>query len=241
MFLTPDDFKKRIEFSLVPHFLSETEIKQKCHKAIDYEVGVICVNPNFVKTVKSLIGTKKIFLSANIGFPWGTHCTEFKALEAKKAITEGANQIDMVINVGALRSNKDDEVFNDIKAVVDVSKNYIVKVIIETWVLNRNEKIRACKIAEEAGADFIKTTTGVVTQYINNFSKSKNVRGAILKDIILLRKILSPKMKIKASGGIYTLDDAFKMIKAGAEQIGVSKGIELIKEFYNKNINGLEI
>lgn len=241
LFLTPDDFKKRIEFSLVSHFLSEEDVKRKCKPAINSEVGVICVNPNYVKLVKDLIGNRNIELSVNVGFPWGTHYTEFKVLEAKKALRDGANQIDMVINIGALRSNKDDEVYNDIKAVVDITKNCLVKVIIETWVLSRNEKVRACKIAEEAGAQLIKTTTGVRTQYITKFCGSENVRGALLEDIILLKKILSPKTKIKASGGVYTLSDAFEMIKNGADQLGVSKGVKLIAEFNKKYKNGLEI
>lgn len=241
MFLALDDFKKRIELSMVPNFLNEEEIKKMCSAAINAGAGVICVNPNYIKLVKNLIGEKDINLSVNVGFPWGTHCTEFKVLEAKKAIKEGANQIDMVINVGALRSKEDDNVYSDIKAVVDASKNCLVKVIIETWVLNKDEKIRACKIVEEAGAHLVKTTTGVKTQYISEFSGIANPKGAEIEDIILFRKILKPTIRIKASGGVYSLVDAFAMIKAGADQLGVSKGIELIAEFKKQYKNGIEL
>ena len=241
MFLTLDDFKKRIEISLVSNFLNEEETKKMCSSAINAGAGVICVNPNYIKLVKNLIGEKDINLSINVGFPWGTHCTEFKVLEAKKAIKEGANQIDMVINVGALRSKEDDSVYSDIKAVVDASKNCLVKVIIETWVLNKDEKIRACKIVEKAGAHLVKTTTGVKTQYISEFSGIANPKGAEIEDIILFRKILKPIIRIKASGGVYSLVDAFAMIKAGADQLGVSKGIELIAEFKKQYKNGIEL
>ena len=241
MFLTLDDFKKRIELSMVSNFLNEEEIKKMCGSAINAGAGVICVNPNYIKLVKSLIGEKDINLSVNVGFPWGTHCTEFKVLEAKKAIKEGANQIDMVINVGALRSKEDDSVYSDIKAVVDASKNCLIKVIIETWVLNKDEKIRACKVVEKAGAHLVKTTTGVKTQYISEFSGIANPKGAEIEDIILFRKILKPTIRIKASGGVYSLVDAFAMIKAGADQLGVSKGIELIAEFKKQYKNGIEL
>lgn len=241
MFLTLDDFKKRVELSMVSNFLNEEEIKKMCNSAINAGAGVICVNPNYIKLVKNLIGEKDINLSVNVGFPWGTHYTEFKVLEAKKAIKEGANQIDMVINVGALRSKEYDSVYSDIKAVVDVSKNCLVKVIIETWVLNKDEKIRACKIVEKAGAHLVKTTTGVKTQYISEFSGTANPKGAEIEDIILFRKILKPTIRIKASGGVYSLVDAFAMIKAGADQLGVSKGIELIAEFKKQYKNGIEL
>lgn len=241
MFISLDDFKKRIEISLVPHFFNEKEIKENCIEAINSNVGVICVNPDYVKFVKRLIGDRAINLSANIGFPWGTHCTEFKVLETKKAINDGANQIDLVINVGSLRSKKYIEVFDDIKAIVGVANSCFVKVIIETWVLDEEEKFRACKIAEEAGANCVKTTTGVKTQYISKFTNKKNLKGAEIEDIVLFRKILKPSTKIKASGGIYSINDALEFIKAGANQLGVSRGVELIREFEKKYKNGFKL
>lgn len=242
IFLSLKNFKERIEFSLAPHFLNEHEIEKKSIIAINSSVGVICVNPNYVKFVKKLIGNKKIKLSTNIGFPWGTHSTEFKVMEAEKALNEGSDQLDMVINTGTLRSGKDKEVFFDIKSIVNIAgPNCIVKVIIETWILNDNEKIRACKLIQEAGAQMVKTTTGVRTQYIKTFCRNKKPKGSDLKDIILLRKTLNPDIKIKASGGIYDIEDIFKMIKAGADHFGLSKGIKLIKDFEYKYKNGIEI
>jgi deoxyribose-phosphate aldolase len=236
-----DEFRRKIEFSMVSHIINENEFVTNCNKAVSAEVGVICVNPPYVSTAKKIIGNKKINLSVNVGFPFGTHMTETKVIEAKQGIKDGANQIDMVINVGALRSGKDNEVLEDIQAVVKASPGCLVKVIIESWVLNENEKIRVCKIIEKAGAHLLKTTTGVKTQYIKEFCNCDNPKGATINDILLFRKILSPHIKIKASGGIYTLEDAFKMIKAGADQLGVSKGIELIAEFKEKYPDGIEI
>jgi len=241
LLISLEDFKKRIEVSLVPHFFNEEEVEKNCKGAINSHVGVLCVNPDYVELVKKLIGNRDINLSANIGFPWGTHYTEFKVMETKKAINDGANQIDLVINVGLLRSRKDNEVYNDIKAVVDAANNCLVKVIIETWVLNKEEKLRACKIVEEAGAHCIKTTTGVKTQYIPKFTNKKILKGAEIEDIILFKKILKPSTKIKASGGIYSLNDALEFIRAGTDQLGVSRGVELIREFEKKYKNGFKL
>ena len=236
-----DEFRRRIEFSMVSHIINEEEVRINCENAVEAKVGVICVNPPNVSLSKKIIGNKKIDLSVNVGFPFGSHATEAKVVEAKQGIKDGANQIDMVINVGALRSGEDNKVLEDIKAVVEASPGCLVKVIIEAWVLNENEKIRACRLVEKAGAHLVKTTTGVKTQYIKRFCKCDDPKGATVEDIALFRKILSPHMRIKASGGVYTLEDAFEMIKAGADQLGVSKGIELIAEFKKKYKEGTEI
>jgi deoxyribose-phosphate aldolase len=135
----------------------------------------------------------------------------------------------MVIDVGALRSGNDEQVERDIRAVVEAADGRIVKTIIETWVLDDEEKERACRIAEAAGAGLVKTTTGVRTQYLEQFT-SKPL-GAAVRDIELMRRVLSSHMKIKASGGIYTLDYALKLMEAGADQLGVSRGDELAREF----------
>lgn len=236
-----DEFRKRIEFSMVSHIVNEEEVRINCEKAVKSRVGVICVNPPYVLLSKKIIGNKEIDLSVNVGFPFGSHVTEAKVIEAKQGIRDGANQIDMVINVGALRSGKDNEALEDIKAVVEASPGCLIKVIIESWVLNENEKIRACQLVEKAGAHLVKTTTGVKTQYIKKFCKCDDPKGVTVEDIKLFRKILGPHMRIKASGGIYTLGDAFEMIKAGADQLGVSRGIELIAEFKEKYKEGTKI
>jgi deoxyribose-phosphate aldolase len=229
-----DDFCKRIELSMVSHLLTSDDIKFKCKEGIKSNIGVICVNPTYVPIAKKIIGNSGTDLSVNVGFPFGTHLIDVKVMETKQGINNGANQIDMVINVGALRSGNYKLVSDEIKAVVGAASGRKVKVIIEAWVLNRDEKIRACKIVEDAGADLVKTSTGVKTQYIKEFCNCEDPIGANLEDIILFRKVLSPKIKIKASGGVYSLDDAFKMLKAGADQLGVSKGMELISDFRKK-------
>jgi deoxyribose-phosphate aldolase len=185
-----------------------------------------------VSLAAQLLKGTGIEISCNVGFPFGSHHTEVKVMETKRGIEDGATQIDMVINVGALRSKKDTLVLEDIKAVVEAAGGRPVKTIIETWVLNREEKERACRLAKQGGASLVKTTTGVQTQYL--YLINKNPVGATVADIILMRKVLGPEVKIKASGGIYTLDLALELIKNGADQLGVSKGEELIREFQRR-------
>jgi deoxyribose-phosphate aldolase len=189
-------------------------------------------------TVELLEG-KGIEISANIGFPFGSHLPEVKALETRRAVQAGATQIDMMINVGALRSKKNDVVLEDIQRVAEAAQGRIVKTIIETWVLTDEEKERACRIAEKAGAALVKTTTGVRTQYL--LEMTSDPRGAVLDDIRLMRRVLSPEIRIKASGGIYTLDFALELIRVGADQLGMSQGERIIREFRETYGEGLEL
>lgn len=241
MIITLDEFRKKIELSLVNQYLSNKNIYDTCQNAKNMKIGVVCVNPVYIKIVKSYLQDSEIKISANVGFPFGTNLTETKVLETKKSMEDGANQIDMVINVGALKSKDDDLVFNDINEVVKTAKMkyIIVKVIIETWVLDKEEKKRACKIVENAGADCVKTTTGVKTQYL--YEINNNPIGATVEDIILMRSILGKNMKIKASGGIYDIKSAIDLLKAGADQLGTSKGFELINDFVSNFGNHCEI
>ncbi len=239
MVITLENFRKRIEYSLCQQFATDDDVKRFCEGAIKAGVGVACLNPVNVKLASELLEGTGIEISCNVGFPFGTHFREIKVMEAKRGIEDGATQIDMVINVGALKSGKDDIVFDEISAVVDVAGEKPVKTIIETWVLNRDEKIRACEIAERAGASLVKTTTGVRTQYLNMIDPDP--RGAVLEDIILMRKVLSDRVRIKASGGIYELDYALELIKNGAEQLGVSRGEELIEEFKRRFGDSVQI
>jgi deoxyribose-phosphate aldolase len=197
------------------------------------------VNPVYVSLAARLLRGKNIELSTSIGFPFGSHKIEVKVLETQMAVEDGTTQIDMVINVGALRSKEDNLVLEDIQAVVDAAQGRIVKAIIETWVLNNEEKERACRIAEKAGATFVKTTTGVRTQYL--LQKMKEPKGAVLGDIILMRKVLGAKVKIKASGGVYTLDEALQLLTSGADHLGMSEGAQVIKEFKEKYGDGVQI
>ncbi len=239
MVLTLFDFRSRIEYSLCQQFASNEDVKTFCERAKKSKVGVACVNPVNVKLACELLKGENIELSCNVGFPFGSHFTEIKVIETKKGVEDGATQIDMVINVGALRSRKDNVVYDDIKAVVEAAGGRVVKTIIETWVLDDEEKKRACLIAEKGGAAIVKTTTGVQTQYLKLITE--NPKGAVLDDIVLMRRALSPDVLIKASGGIYDLDYAFKLLKNGADQLGVSRGEELIDEFVKRYGNEVDI
>jgi deoxyribose-phosphate aldolase len=230
--MTLNEFKRRLEYSLCQQFAGEADVREFCERAIEAGVGVICVNPVNVSLAAACMQDVDMDLSSNVGFPFGSHATEVKALETRLSVQHGATQIDMVIDVGALRSGNDAQVEADIRAVVEAADGRIVKTIIETWVLSDEEKERACRIAEGAGAGLVKTTTGVRTQYLKQFT-SRPI-GAAVKDIKLMRRVLSPHMKIKASGGIYTLDYALKLMEAGADQLGVSRGDELAHEFIER-------
>ncbi len=239
MFLSLPDFRKRVEFSLCRQHASDDDVRSFCAKALSVGVGVVCVNPVNIPLTVELLESKRIEISANIGFPFGSHLPEVKALETRRVVQAGATQIDMVINVGALRSKRNDVVLEDIQRVVEAAQGRIVKTIIETWVLTDEEKERACRIAEKAGAALVKTTTGVRTQYL--VKMTPNPRGAVLEDIRLMRRVLSPEIRIKASGGIYTLDFALELIRAGADQLGMSQGERIIREFRETYGEGLEL
>jgi deoxyribose-phosphate aldolase len=239
MYLSLADFRKRVEFSLCRHHASDDDVRSFCAKALSVRVGVVCINPVNIPLTVELLEGKGIEISANIGFPFGSHLPEVKALETRRAVQAGATQIDMVINVGALRSKKNDVVLEDIQRVAEAAQGRIVKTIIETWVLTDEEKERACRIAEKAGAALVKTTTGVRTQYL--LEMTSDPRGAVLDDIRLMRRVLSPEIRIKASGGIYTLDFALELIRVGADQLGMSQGERIIREFRETYGEGLEL
>jgi deoxyribose-phosphate aldolase len=239
MVLNLAEFKKRLEYSLCQQFASAADVREFCDRAANAGVGVICVNPVNVSIASECIRGTDMELSSNVGFPFGSHRTEVKVLETHLSVGDGATQIDMVIDVGALRSGNDEQVENDIRAVVKAADGRIVKTIIETWVLSDEQKERACRIAERAGAGLVKTTTGVRTQYLNQFTVDP--QGAVVNDIRLMRRVLSPHMQIKASGGIYTLDYALQLMKAGADQLGVSRGDQLAHEFSERFGNSIEI
>jgi deoxyribose-phosphate aldolase len=239
MYLSLADFKKRVEFSLCQQHASDGDVRSFCIRALSAGVGVACVNPVNIPLAVKLLEGKGIEISGNVGFPFGSHLPEVKALETRRAIEAGATQIDMVINVGALRSKKDDVVFEDVQRVIAAAQGRIVKTIIETWVLTNEEKERACRIAEKAGAALVKTTTGVRTQYLLEITSDP--KGAVLEDIKLMRRVLSPGVRVKASGGIYTLDFAITLIRAGADQLGMSQGEKIIREFKETYGDGVEL
>lgn len=196
---------------------TDLDIQQACLDAKKYNFKAVCINPVWVSYTSDLLKGTDVNTCTVIGFPLGANTTTIKVEETKKAIQDGANEVDMVINIGALKSEDFALVHDDIKAVVKAAdKKAIVKVIIETSLLSRNEKIRACEIAKRAGADFVKTSTGFSTG------------GATAEDIKLMRAAVGPEMGVKASGGVRSYEDAEAMIQAGATRIGTSNGVALI-------------
>lgn len=218
MNVKPKDLAPYIEHSLLKPDVTKDDIEKHCKEAIEHNFKGVCVNPSFVSFAASILKGKKPIVIAAVGFPLGAMQTSTKAFEAKEAIAAGAEEIDMVINIGALKEKEYQVVYEDIFAVVNEVKPYPVKVILETCYLEKEEKIIACALASVGGASYVKTSTG--------FGRG----GAILEDILLMKSIISEKVKIKASGGIKTYKEAIEMIKAGAVRIGSSSSVNIVME-----------
>lgn len=207
---------KMIDHTILKAEATESEIIKLCKEAIHYNFASVCVNPSMVPVAaKELKGTH-VKVCTVIGFPLGATTTEVKAFETKDVIEKGATEVDMVINVGKLKERNLEYVKNDIKAVVEAAKGKaLTKVIIETCLLTEEEKIIACKLSKEVGADFVKTSTGFSTG------------GATVEDIKLMRETVGPEMGVKASGGVRSKKDALAMIENGATRIGASASIAI--------------
>ena len=217
------DYAKYIDHTLLKADAKEDEIFELCSEARMYSFASVCINPTWVKTAaKSLEGTA-VKVCTVIGFPLGASTSEVKAFETKNAIQNGATEIDMVLNIGALRGGNDELVKKDIEAVVQAANNQaIVKVIIETSLLTDSEKRTACELAVIAGADFVKTSTGFSTG------------GATAEDVLLMRAVVGPELGVKASGGVRSFEDMNQMIQAGATRIGASSGVQIMKGLISK-------
>jgi deoxyribose-phosphate aldolase len=207
-----------IDHTLLKPDATEDQIAQLCFEARKYGFASVCVNPSHVKLCAQLLRNSEVRVCTVIGFPLGASASDVKVFEANKAIDDGATEIDMVLNIGALKSRDYDYVAKDINAVVLAAhaRSAIVKVILETALLDREEKIAACLIAKEAQADFVKTSTG--------FSGG----GATVEDVALMREVVGPAMGVKASGGVKTMEDARQMVEAGATRIGASAGVKIV-------------
>jgi deoxyribose-phosphate aldolase len=213
-----NDLAKLIDHTILKPDTTLSEIEKYCKEAKEYVFASVCVNPTWVKKVAEQLAGTEVKVCTVIGFPLGATTPETKAFETKDAIEKGATEIDMVINVGALKDKNDELVERDIRAVVDAAKGKaLTKVIIETSLLTDEEKVRACQIAVRAGADYVKTSTG--------FSKG----GATVEDIALMRKTVGPTIGVKASGGVRDARSVEAMIEAGATRIGASSGVEIVK------------
>lgn len=207
-----------IDHTLLKPDATAEMIVDLCNEAKEYKFFSVCVNPYYVKLAKDELKGSSVKVATVIGFPLGSTPKEVKAFEAVEAMENGADELDMVINIGALKSKDYDTVKEDIKAVVDAAKGKaLVKVIIETCLLNDEEKVKACEISEEAGADFVKTSTGFSTG------------GATVEDVKLMRKTVGDRLGVKASGGIRDYDTVKKMIKAGASRIGASASVKIVQ------------
>lgn len=208
-----------IDHTLLSADATKDSIAQLCLEAKEYNFKAVCVNPYYVSLCRELLKDSEVELATVIGFPLGANNKETKAFETEKAILDGATEVDMVINIAALKNKEFDIVLEDIKAVVNAANNKaLVKVIIETCLLNEKEKIKACELAMEAGADFVKTSTGFSTG------------GATVEDIKLMKSIVKDELGIKASGGVRDYETAKNMIDAGATRIGASAGIKIVQE-----------
>ncbi|WP_342511266.1 deoxyribose-phosphate aldolase [Sporosarcina sp. FSL K6-1522] len=216
-------FATYIDHTLLKADATREEIVTLCQEAHHYSFASVCVNPAWVKTAAAELEGSTVKVCTVIGFPLGASTSEVKAFETTDAIQKGAGEIDMVINIGALRSGDTDTVQKDIEAVVAAAKGQaIVKVIIETALLTDQEKRKACELAVLAGADFVKTSTGFSTG------------GATEADVKLMRAVVGPETGVKASGGVRNVEDLKKMIDAGATRIGASSGVEIMKGLASK-------
>ena len=219
------DWASLVDHTLLKPEATDEDIKKLCQEAAAYRFASVCVNPTWVRVAACNLQGTGVPVCTVIGFPLGATIPDVKAYEARRAILDGAKEVDMVINVGALKSGDDCLVEYDIRSVVQVAHEYDVtcKVIIETALLTDDEKIRACMAAKKAGADFVKTSTG--------FSKG----GATVADVALMRRTVGTELGVKASGGVKGLEDARKMVEAGATRIGASVGVKIAQEAAGKS------
>ncbi len=214
------DWAGLIDHTLLKPDATEEDIRRLCEEAARYHFASVCVNPTWVRASACHLHGTGVLVCTVIGFPLGATLPDVKAYEARRAIFDGAREVDMVINIGALKSNDDCAVEHDIHEVVEAAHEYGVtcKVIIETALLTDEEKVRACLAAKRAGADFVKTSTG--------FAKG----GATVSDVALMRQVVGSELGVKASGGVRGLEDARKMVEAGATRIGASVGVKIAQE-----------
>jgi len=219
------DWASLVDHTLLKPEATETDIKRLCDEAAQFRFASVCVNPTWVRAAACNLRGTNLPVCTVIGFPLGATLSDVKAYEARRAILDGAREVDMVLNIGALKSNDDCAVEHDIRAVVEAAHEYgvLTKVIIETALLTDDEKVRACLAAKRAGADFVKTSTG--------FAKG----GATVADVALMRRTIGAEMGVKASGGVKGIADARQMVEAGATRIGASVGVKIAQEAAGMN------
>ncbi len=210
------ELAKWIDHTLLKPEATQADIEKICKEANEHHFASVCINPTWVPLAYKMMRGGPSKVCTVIGFPLGATFPEVKARETERAIEEGADEVDMVVNIGALKSGDYDLVERDIRAVVRAAGRRVVKVILETCLLTDEEKVKACAIAQHAGANFVKTSTG--------FSKG----GATVTDVALMRKVVGASMGVKASGGVHSYEEACKMVEAGATRIGASASVAII-------------
>ncbi len=218
MALTPKDIAAMLDHSTLQPWLTEDDIRRGCEVALKYQTASVCARPCDVPILSEMLKGSPVKVCTVIGFPLGANTSEVKAFETMNAVSNGAQEIDMVINVGAAKAGDWATVESDIRAVVSAAKGNLVKVILETCYLTPDEIVCACKAAAAAGADFVKTSTGFGTG------------GAKTEDVALMKKSIPASMCVKASGGIHTYQEALALIEAGASRIGASAGIQIVSD-----------
>ena len=211
------NLNKFIDHTVLKADTPKAKVQQIIDEAIQYDFMSVCINPTWVSFAAEKLAATDVKVCTVIGFPLGANTSTVKAFEAAEAIKNGADEVDMVINIGAAKDGDWDLVESDIQAVVDASKDVTTKVIIETSLLTDEEKVKACQAAVRAGADFVKTSTGFSTA------------GATVADIALMRQTVGPDLGVKASGGVCSIADAQAMIEAGATRLGTSNGVDIMK------------
>jgi len=221
MEISKKQLAKMIDYTLIKPTATRNDVEKLCEEAERYGFGCVCVNSMYVSLAKQVLRGTGVKVCSTVGFPFGVTLPEVKAFEAERVVERGAHEIDMVVNIGALKSGDYETLKKDIEAVVNAKRSHrdlVIKVIIETGYLTTQEKIMACRLAKEAGADFVKTSTGLVG-------------GATVEDVKLMRETVGKDMGVKAAGGIRTFKEALAMIEAGANRIGTSTGVAIIQEF----------
>lgn len=209
-------YNKLIDHTLLKQDATPEQIMKLCLEAKEFDFMSVCVNPAYVPLAHELLKDSDVKVCTVIGFPLGMNLTKTKVEEAMLAVNQGADEVDMVINVGMLKSENDEYVENEIRLIKESINGKLLKVIIETCLLTDEEKVRACLVAKRAGADFVKTSTGFSTG------------GATVHDVELMRKTVGEEMGVKASGGVRTHEDLIAMVEAGANRIGTSNGTKII-------------
>lgn len=212
------NYEKMIDHTILKADATKEMVNKIVVEALEHNFASVCINPTWVKYASEMLKNSDVMVCTVIGFPLGANTSKVKAFETKDAIENGADEIDMVINIGALKDKDYDLVLNDIKAVVEASDGKTVKVIIETCLLTKEEIVKACELSKEAKATFVKTSTGFSTG------------GALKEDVALMKATVKDELEVKASGGVRTKEDMDAMIEAGATRIGTSNGITIVQK-----------